>query len=231
MLHWYNVTMYLTDAKAYLDVIKDAEQRRAKLLPDDPDAAYDQWLFHDAPFINELCIVFLVALRHHVEHRLTFFAACAADGGKPISRTEFSDRMKQLSKPKAKWDAIEKRLHPDQCVHYQVIEALQHLANAYKHNANLEPDHRLLKHLGLPPNRTYAPNERGALTYAPIPESEVLQNALAAIVGLPANSPYSQIATVFVERTQGFLDDLEARNTISRVKGGRVGFSSDQLAH
>ena len=142
MLHWYNVTMYLTDAKAYLDVIKDAEQRRAKLLPDDPDAAYDQWLFHDAPFINELCIVFLVALRHHVEHRLTFFAACAADGGKPISRTEFSDRMKQLSKPKAKWDAIEKRLHPDQCVHYQVIEALQHLANAYKHNANLEPDHR-----------------------------------------------------------------------------------------
>ena len=61
-----------------------------------PDAAYDQRLFYDAPFLNELCIVFLVALRHHIERRLTLFAACAADAGRPITRQEFSARMKEL---------------------------------------------------------------------------------------------------------------------------------------
>jgi hypothetical protein len=96
--------MELADAKAYLDVIKTEGQRRAELLPDHPDAAYDQWLFHDAPFINELCIVLLVALRHHIERRLIFFAACAADGGGPITKQQFLARMKQLSDLKnAKW--------------------------------------------------------------------------------------------------------------------------------
>ena len=43
-----------------------------------------------------VAIVFLVALRHHIERRLTLFAACAADAGRPIARQEFSARMKEL---------------------------------------------------------------------------------------------------------------------------------------
>ena len=206
--------MELTDAKAYLDVIKTEEQRRAERLTDHPDAAYDQWLFHDAPFINELCIIFLVALRHHIERRLIFLAACAADGARPITKQEFFARMKELSglKKNAKWDEIRKRLTLEQCAHYPVIEALRHLANAYKHDPNLEPDNPLLKSLGLDPN----------LTYAPIPESGELQEGLGMKVGLPANASYSDIATSFVERVQDFLDDVRARNAISPVKWGRV---------
>jgi hypothetical protein len=141
----HNVTMELTDARAYLDVIKAEEQRRAQLLPDHPDAAYDRWFFYDAPFINELCIVFLVALRHHIERRLIFLAACAADGGRPITKEEFLARVKELSnlKASARWDEISGRLTPDRCAHYHVIEALRHLANAYKHDPSLEPDDRL----------------------------------------------------------------------------------------
>jgi hypothetical protein len=206
--------MELTDARAYLDVIKAEEQRRAQLLPDHPDAAYDRWFFYDAPFINELCIVFLVALRHHIERRLIFLAACAADGGRPITKEEFLARVKELSnlKASARWDEISGRLTPDRCAHYHVIEALRHLANAYKHDPSLEPDDRLLNHLGLDSN----------LRYASIPESGELQKRLGIIVGLPANTSYSDIATLFLERVQGFLDDVEARSAISAVKWGRV---------
>ena len=211
--------MELTDAKAYLNVIKTEERRRAELLPDNPDAAYDQWLFYDAPFINELCIVFLVALRHHTERRLTFFAACAADAGKPITRQEFSTRMKELSDLNIakKWEEIGRRLEPNQCSHHQVTEALRHLANAYKHNPRMEPDDKLLKRLGLDLS----------LKYAPIPESTKLQEGLAKIVGLPADSSYPGIATSFVECVQGFLDDVKARNAISPVRWGRVSLVDD----
>jgi hypothetical protein len=206
--------MELADAKAYLDVIKAEEQRRVGLLPDHPDAAYDQWLFHDEPFINELCIVFLVALRHHIERRLMILAACAADGGRPLSKQEFSARKKQLSDLKfdKKWDEVDKRLGPEHCAHYRVIEALRLLANAYKHEPNMEPDGRLLAHLHRDPS----------LRYAPMPESGDLQKGLGIIVGLPADASYSQIATAFVERVQEFLDDVTARNTISPVKWGRA---------
>ena len=206
--------MELTDAKAYLNVIKAEQRRRAELLPDHPDAAYDQWVFNDAPFINELCIVFLVALRHHIERRLMSFAACAADAGRPITKQEFSARMKELSdlENRKKWEEIRRRLGPDQCAHHQVIEALRHLANAYKHDPRLEPDCKLLEHLGLDLS----------LKYAAIPESSTLQEGLGMILGLPANASYPDIATSFVECVQVFLDDVKVRNKISPVKGGRV---------
>ena len=63
--------MDLAEAKAYLSVIKAEERRRAILRRDEePDIAYDQRLFTDAPFISELCLVFLVSARHHVERGL-----------------------------------------------------------------------------------------------------------------------------------------------------------------
>jgi hypothetical protein len=212
--------MELTDARAYLSLIKTEERRRAELLPDHPDAAYDQWLFYDAPFVNELCIVFLVALRHHIERRLTFLAACAADAGRPTTRQEFSTRMKELSDLKnARWEEIGRRLHQNQCAHHQVIEALRHLANAYKHDPRMEPGVKLLNHLRLDLN----------LRYAPIPESGKLQGGLATVVDLPADSSYPDIAASFVECVQGFLDDVEARNAISRVRGAGFHISTSDI--
>ena len=40
------------------------------LANEDPDYAYDQWLFTDEPFVNELCLVLLVVIRHQLEREL-----------------------------------------------------------------------------------------------------------------------------------------------------------------
>lgn len=216
------VFMDLADAKGYLSVIKAEERRRATLLRDeDPDFAYDQWLFTDAPFISELCLVFLVSLRHHVERRLLHFAACAADAGQPIKRADYEERVEELLYLRAdkRWKEIEKRLDVAHCAHYATVEALRLLANAYKHDPKKQPNKELLTHLGLDLT----------LTYAQLPESKELQKALALIVGLAGDAEYCDITERFVERVQEFLNDLQARNALSRVNWGKV--SLTDFAH
>ena len=69
----------LSEAKGYLSVIKAERRRRASLLrEEDPNAAYDQWLFVDRPFVNEFCLMFLVSLFREIERRLLQLAARAA---------------------------------------------------------------------------------------------------------------------------------------------------------
>lgn len=208
--------MDLSDAKAYLSVIKAEHKRRAILLRDeDPNAAYDRWWFHDAPFVNELCLVFLVSLRHEIERRLLQFAARAVDDGRPISSAEYSQRVDELKNRSImdRWKEIKKRLKIAACTHYEAVEALRLLANAYKHDPLKKPDRKLLTHLRLD----------ATLTYAELPESGDLQEKLALIVGLPGDAEYCEIAEHFVERVQSFLRDAETRSTLSRVRGGRVG--------
>jgi hypothetical protein len=61
--------------KEVIAVIRAEQQRRASLLTDeDPNFAYDHWLFKDEPFVNELCLMLLVTLRHHVERELVRLA-------------------------------------------------------------------------------------------------------------------------------------------------------------
>jgi hypothetical protein len=46
--------------KEVIAVIRAEQQRRASLLTDeDPNFAYDHWLFKDEPFVNELCLTSL----------------------------------------------------------------------------------------------------------------------------------------------------------------------------
>lgn len=211
--------MDLTDAKAYLSVVRAEEQRRVSLLSDDDPGAYDQWLFTDAPFISELCLVFLVALRHHIERRLLYFAACAVDAGQPIARVDYEKRLADMLRLRGprQWEEIEKRLHVANCA--PTIETLRLLANAYKHDPKKQPTKQLLTYLRLDVT----------LTYAELPESDELRKGLALSVGLPGDAAYCDITERFVERTQEFLNDLQARNVLSRVKGGRVSFKD--IAH
>ncbi|MGH9444355.1 MAG: hypothetical protein ACRD3O_01235 [Terriglobia bacterium] len=72
------VAMDLTDAQAFIDLVSREYERREALLPGGGDGAgYDQWVFTDLPFLHDVCILYLVAVRHHIDRRLLFLAACA----------------------------------------------------------------------------------------------------------------------------------------------------------
>jgi len=216
--------MDLTDAKAFINLITAEYKRRADLLPQDDDGtgyAYDQWMFTDLPFLHDLCILYLVAMRHHIERRLLFLATCALGHGKKIKRSEFEGEQKiLLAMPHGKrWKEIDRRLQPKKCARYTSVEALRLLANSYKHNPRLQPDIELVRHLGL--------DEK--LVYAPIPESFEVKKGLARIVGLPEDSRLSEITEMFVAHAGEFLKDVQARNVLSPVNWGRV--SLTEFAH
>jgi hypothetical protein len=224
----------LPHARAYLGVIKAEERRRSERLDrEDPNIAYDQWLFTDAPFIGDLCLVFLVALWHHVERQLLHFAACAADQGEPLAerltRDEYQERVKKLLKDEKrpwlglKWRVIEKRLglplrlHFDGKTGYErerlcAMEALRSLANAYKHDPSRKPSGLLLDCLDLDK----------ALTYAEMSESHELQRGLARILALSDDASHCEIAEGYVGHVEAFLQDVQNHCKLSTIKGMRV---------
>ena len=110
-------------------------------------------------------------------------------------------------------------MQPEKCARYASIEALRLLANSYKHDPRLQPDSKLVKHLGL--------DEK--LLYASIPQSFELKRGLASIVGLPDDSSFSEITERFVEHAEEFLTDVQARNVLSPVRWGHV--SMTEFAH
>jgi hypothetical protein len=57
--------------KQMIDVIRVEEQRRAERRADmHAEVTYDQRVFTDALFVNELCLMLLVALSHKVEREV-----------------------------------------------------------------------------------------------------------------------------------------------------------------
>ena len=215
--------MELDDAKAYLSVVKREARRREKRLKNVPgDFAYDQWLFHDAPFISDLCLVFLVALRHHVERQLLSFAAFAVDAGRPITRADYKKRQAELQELSTRemWNEVHSRLGVNECVRKDTVKALRLLANDYKHNPHRQPSKELLKHLRL----------NQGLKYGQLPESGELRRGLALSVGLPKDSGYIDITESFVRHVDEFLTDVQNRNTLSSNRW-RVSFGVKDFAH
>jgi hypothetical protein len=207
--------MESSDAKAFINLVTEEARRREALLDDaDPNYAYHQWMLTDLPFLHDLSLLFLVAMRHHIERRLLYLAACATGHGNAINRAEYDVRLKELrTLPLGKrWKEIEARLKPTMCVHYKSIEALRLLANSYKHHPRNQPDKELINFLGLDPK----------LTYATLPESGDLQKCLALLVGLPEKAGYADIAERFVEHAEDFLKEVQTRNLLSKVNWGRV---------
>jgi glutathione S-transferase len=139
----------LPHARAYLSVIKAEERRRSERLDrEDPNIAHDQWLFTDAPFIGDLCLVFLVALWHHVERRLLHFAACAADHGERLTRAQYEKRLEELGNikdRKKRWAEIEKRLTISSRLFYSAMNALKFLANNSKHDPSPKPSRAFVR--------------------------------------------------------------------------------------
>lgn len=210
--------MDLTAATAFIELVSSERDRRKKLLPNDADAAYDQWVFGDLPFLSDLCILYLIALRHHVERQLLFYAACATGSGGTITRAEFeAERTKVFGRG---WCEVKNRLKPDGCKRCGSVEALRLLANSYKHDCELQPSRKLLLHLSLDPD----------VCYATIPESDELRRGLARFVQLQDDASFTEITRKFVDHVLEFLADIKRQNTLSTVEWGPVSFLPKDLA-
>jgi len=195
--------------KEMISIIRAEEQRRAALLSgEDPEAAYDQWLFRDAPFVNELCIILLVALRHRVERVLVSLAALSADGGREIEGEQYGYNVEQLRKGRGwKWKEIDARLKPELSEFYRSMEALRLLANSYKHEHSERPAEDLKDFLGLP-----------RVDYDVLPASDLFRQKLAVFIGLGEDATYCDIADRFVDVAESFLKDVKSRATLSKIK-------------
>lgn len=203
-------------------VVRDEQQRRSSLLTDEePDFAYDEWLFTDAPFVNELCLVLLVALWHEVERELVKLAAQAGHDGKEISGKEYEEEVQKLRKGKGwDWTTINDSLKLKSCGQYKPVEALRFLANSYKHDPWNEPDVKLLQLLKL---------ETGA-KYAALPESPGLQEGLAAFMGLGKEAAYCDIVEGFLDVASGFIAEIRSHTKVSAVRRGPTSFNPDVCA-
>ena len=210
--------------KNMIAVIRAEQQRRASHLTDeDPNFAYDQWLFTDASFVNELCLMLLVTLRHQVERELVSLAARAADDGKEISRQQYQEKVREVREKLRKgdgWKKICPGLNLKSCEGHTCMEALRLLVNSYKHHPSMEPDEELLKLLKL----------KTGVNYAPSPESHSLQEGLAAFIGLGKDAAYCDIAERFVDIASGFLADVQRRAKVSPVKWGPVSLKPSDFA-
>src|SRR5713226_7182931 len=136
-------------ARDTIQIIRKERKRRLSRLSDHPDVANQQWRYSDGPFVNDLCLMLMVAIHHQVERELVGFAARMAGDGKPISEEQYQQRVqvereywrnrntkrKVVAKLKlmsfSEWDTS--------------METLRLLANSNKHHPSGKPDEGLLK--------------------------------------------------------------------------------------
>lgn len=190
------------------------EQERRSLLLKDQDYAYDHWIFWDEPFLNELCLMFLVTLWHKVEREIDRLAARSADNGEEIRDQQYQERPKQPKKGKEYWEGIKKRLTPESRDKWDKLDALRLLANSYKHDLLTKPGRELLDKLQL---------NRG-LPYAPLPESCEFRKGLAKFIGLEEKAGYCDIAESFVDISNDVVEEIKRwpRTKLNKDKPGGV---------
>ncbi len=194
-------------------IVRTEQARRTSLLKDkDPSIAYDQWLFTDEPFLNELCLMFLVTLRHQLDRELVGLAARADAGGNEISHHQYQEKVESLQitskkgKKRLNWKKISKTLNLTE--EDESTKALRLLSNSYKHDISMQSDKGLLELLSL---------ETG-VNYAPLPESDTLRKKLAVFIGLGEDADYCDIAEQFVDKASGLLTKVQSRIKLGRFE-------------
>jgi hypothetical protein len=196
-------------AKGMIDVIRAEQQSRARgaarLADEDPDYASDRWLLTDTPFVNELCLILLVAVWHQVERELIWLEARVMGGGEEISREQYLQNIRTAEQSWSKKDGKGKIIEDLKLNTFpewkSSMKTLRLLANCYKHDPSLVPTKQILKQLGLDE----------ALNYMPLPESDCLRQGLAAYVNLPKDADYCDITERLIGCTARFLADLQEK--------------------
>lgn len=213
--------------KDMISVIRAEKRRREESVNHaDPDLAYDQWLFEDLPFINELCLMILVALRHQFERETLSLAARANHGGKEISRQEWGQERQSLRNRNnqgrfvgLKTNEIKNRLRQKNWPPYILL--LNKLTNLYKHDPLKIPDEEIIIDLHLDPE----------IVCGPLDESEAIRTGLANFLSLPEDADYCDIADQFVEITCEFISTVEGLEMISTIKHEKVSLNPKNFAH
>lgn len=178
--------------------------------------AYDEWQFHHEPFINDLCLMLLVTIRHQVERNLVKLAARVTGHGNPLDREEYVKRVTEermaLKTTDKGWKSLVSKLKLKSLPEWaSSMETLRLVANNYKHAPSERPDVDLLRHLHLDRRRNYAS----------LPESNAVRERLAKSVRLRTNADYCDIAEEMLRRAR-FLKDVAGQPGLSRVKPGRL---------
>jgi hypothetical protein len=195
-----------------LNIIRAEHKRRSAKLPEDQEAAFEQWIFVDLPFTNELCLTLLLAMRHQIERELLRVAARVGNGTTLLTRQEYRDNIesrREQARTRRGREALDRQLQLQSCQGWPLMEALRLLANSYKHNPSLQPDQKLLRYLNLDPSRNYMP----------LPESSAFQEGLAGFIGLGKDADYCDIVEQFLAVSGRFIADVATKNTLSRVSG------------
>jgi hypothetical protein len=209
--------------KDTIEVIRRERKRRRARLPDNYDAAHDRWLFWDLPFVNELCLMLLVAIHHQLEHELIRIAAKKTDDGNDLSQAQYQERLRA---ERARWKTDRKSIIAKLSLNSfpewnREFEALRQIANSYKHTPWRKPDDKLLKLLSLDLT----------LNYAPIAESDAIREGLAVYLKMRKNAEYPAIATKLLKRADAFLTAVGSQPGLSKVHRGRVSFHPKDFEH
>jgi hypothetical protein len=208
-------------ARQMIGVIRTERQGRSdRVKNEDQDFASDQWSFTDEPFINDMCLLVIVALRHQVERELVFLAACAcAKVGPTITRKQYQQEVVSLREEirnKDGWKNVIATLNLESFVEWETaMKTLQLLANCLKHEPTQEPDKKLLNHLNLP----LKPQGPLIVSYMPLPESGCFREGLAESVNLPKDADYCTIAETFVDLANQFLESVRQKTILAQITG------------
>lgn len=104
--------------KGVIDVIRAEKQRRsARLAEEDPNIAYDQWLFAEEPFLNDLRLILLVAVRHQLERQLVRLAARVTPDGSRMDFKQYQQNVedeRQRIRRRNGWKELIRNLNPSE---------------------------------------------------------------------------------------------------------------------
>jgi hypothetical protein len=201
--------METATVRAVIEAVRIERERRLAKLSED-EAASEQWLYIDEPFVNELALVALIALWHQVERRIVLIAASIRAPGDGLLdsaqfRARVHDRRMQWGDFKRRLALVEE-LDLRNVPYWHSMETLRHLANCYKHEPSMVPNRGLLEHIGLP----LVPREPLVVSYAALPDSRCFREGLALSLGLDKNSDYCLIADELISRAEEFAKVLRS---------------------
>lgn len=157
----------------------------------------------EEPFINELCLMLLVAIRHEIERELTIFIAKKTSERKGHTHYDFGEWVKEERKRldglvrEKGWSAFYSELELETGTR-KWLEILRELSNSCKHDA-WGCSKRLIRKLNLPEKQLYM---------APA-ESPSIREALAKSVGLASDADYLTIAETFVNLASALLSNFK----------------------
>lgn len=209
--------MDTNDARDMLRVIRDEKSRRAaerradaRRSDEDADIAGETWVGEDVPFLNDLCLMLLVTMWHHVERKLVWLAALVTEDGQDVDdlKTYHVAARNERERWQKNRGTLIEQLNLKSCDEWDgAMRTLRLLANSYKHDPSGTPDKALLDHLVLDTH----------ITYASLPESDAFREGLAASLGLQRDADYSDIANDFLDRIDRLFADIPKKARLARL--------------